>query len=116
MKKSRGNKLGIFQQKTVTYNELHEAEETWLDVYSLTGWLDLSTGDSNMNYNAKLQNSTHVFLADYKPLTTLTGITSENSRMVVDGSVYEIELIDDPMGMHQHLEIYLKYLGGGLGV
>ena len=27
-------------------------------------------------------------------------------------AVYEILLIDDPMHMHEHLEIYLKYIGG----
>ena len=35
---------------------------------------------------------------------------------VIDGNIYDILLIDDPMRMHKHLEIYLKYVGGGLGV
>ena len=38
--------------------------------------------------------------------------TSENARMLIDGQVYQIQVIDDPMNMHQHLEIYLKYVGG----
>jgi hypothetical protein len=39
-------------------------------------------------------------------------ITAENSRMVVDGSIYEVMVYDDPMNKHQHLEIYLRYVGG----
>ncbi len=39
-------------------------------------------------------------------------VTSRNARMIVNSEVYEILLIDDPMGMHSHLEIYLKYVGG----
>lgn len=77
----------------------------------LTGWLDLSGGDSKYTtYNAKVQESTHMFIAGYKPLSER--IKAENSRMVIDGRVYDIMLIDDPMGMHEQLEIYLKYTGG----
>ena len=36
--------------------------------------------------------------------------------MIINDSVYNIQLIDDPMGLHQHLEIYLKYIGGGINV
>ena len=39
-------------------------------------------------------------------------ITSENARMVIDGMVYEILLIDNPMNMNEHLEIYLRFIGG----
>jgi hypothetical protein len=36
--------------------------------------------------------------------------------LVVNGVCYHILMIDDAMYMHQHLEISLQYLGGGLGV
>lgn len=39
-------------------------------------------------------------------------VTSDNARIVVNGEVYEILLIDDPMNMHDHLEIYLRFIGG----
>ena len=39
-------------------------------------------------------------------------VTSDNARMIVNGEVYEILLIDDPMNMHDHLEIYLRFIGG----
>ena len=38
--------------------------------------------------------------------------TSENARFIINGLVYDILLIDDPMGMHEHLEIYLRFVGG----
>lgn len=45
---------------------------------------------------------------DYKALN----LTPETSRLLIDGERYDIMLIDDPMGLHQHLEIHLEYLGG----
>lgn len=42
----------------------------------------------------------------------IVDVTSDNARMVVNGEVYEILLIDDPMNMHDHLEIYLRFIGG----
>lgn len=107
-----GNTEAIVQIKLTDKNEIGETEETWLNHDSLVGWLDLSNGDSSSTYNAKIQESTHLFICDYKSLS----FTSENARFLIDGHVYEVKLIDDPMGMHQHLEIYLKYIGGGLGV
>ena len=101
------------------------------------GWLDLSGGDSKYTtYNAKIQESTHIFLCDYQTFKGLSGewvwdtlnfisgeistltsdkkvdVTSENARMLIDGLIYQIMLIDDPMNLHQHLEIYLKFVGG----
>ena len=77
----------------------------------LKGFIDLSTGDSNRTtYNAKIQESTHVFISDYVLLDA--SIKAENSRMVVNGERYDILLIDDPMELHKQLEIYLKYTGG----
>ena len=155
-----GNVTAVIQVKDDgAKNAIGEYEHTWVDVVALKGFLDLSTGDSNRTtYNAKIQESTHIFLCDFKNLTNLeTGwlwdpfsfkdgviklnksddwkwnpfsfisgnlknyeerkivdVTSENARMIIQGTVYEIKLIDDPMGMHQHLEIYLKYVGGDM--
>lgn len=108
-----GNTTATIQVKSTEKNLIGESEKTWVDAQKLTGWLDLSSGDSSTTYNAKIQESTHIFMCDYYDLT---GITADNSRMVIGSSVYEVKLIDNPMGMNQHLEIYLKYVGGGLGV
>jgi hypothetical protein len=118
-------------------NEIGERNHEWVDVAAAKGWLDLSGGDSKHTvYNAKIQESTHIFLCDFQSFKGLSGkwvwnpfnfvngvistatldetvdVTSENARMVIDGQIYSILLIDDPMNMHQHLEIYLKYTGG----
>ena len=133
-----GNVYALLQVKdTSTVNAIGERVPTWLDCTSIHGWLDLSAGDSkHTTFNAKVQESTHMFLCDFTSLTNLTtgwiwdpfsfltgvintdeagtvvDVTSENARMVINGLVYEILLIDNPMGMNQHMEIYLRYIGG----
>lgn len=84
----------------------------WETVQSILGFLDLSAGDSKRTtFNAKIQESTHVFVADYEPL--VEGVTAENSRVVdEDGLAYDVMLYDDPMKLHKQWEIYLKYTGG----
>lgn len=133
-----GNTLALFQVKDGgKKNAIGEREHNWVDVASSKGWLDLSGGESKYTtYNAKIQESTHIFLCDYQTFKGLSGervwdtlnfisgeistltsdkkvdVTSENARMLIDGLIYQIMLIDDPMNLHQHLEIYLKYVGG----
>lgn len=111
MKGIGGNKQMQLQTSTVTKNAIGEQVKSWETLQQVTGWLDLQGGDSKyQTYNAKMQESTHVFVADYVQL--VEGITAETSRAVIDGKVYDIMLIDDPMEMHQQLEVYLKYTGG----
>lgn len=106
-----GNTQGTFQISTVTTNEIGEPAKAWVDVQTITGWLDYQAGDSKYTtYNAKMQESTHIFVADYVKLDA--SISAENSRMVVEGGRYDVMLIDDPMGLHKQLEIYLKFTGG----
>lgn len=106
-----GNITGTFQISTTVKNEIGESVKSWADVQSITGWLDLQSGDSRYStYNAKLQESTHVFVADYVALDA--SITAENSRMVIAGKVYDVLFIDDPMELHKQLEISLKFTGG----
>ncbi len=119
-----GNLYGIVQVKTKNgyMNKIKEHVTDWQDCMKLWGWLDLSTGDSGRTvFSTKIQESTHIFLCDYQPLTgkvtvnnreTEVNVTSENARMVINGLVYEILLIDNPMNMNEHYEIYLKFIGG----
>lgn len=105
-----GNRQATIEVRTVTKNAIGEQEENWSTAYKIRGWLDLQNGDSkHTNYNAKLQESTHVFLSEYK---AMDGVTAGNSRLVLDGRRYEILLVDNPMEMNEQLEIYLKYTGG----
>lgn len=80
------------------------------DVASLFGWLDLISGDSKYDYKAKIEESTHVFLCDY--IEGITDIDIEEAKAEVKGKEFDIKYIDDPMGMHEQLEIYLKLVGG----
>lgn len=108
-----GNASATIQVRTTAKNEIGEMLSTWTDVQTVQGWLDLSSGSSQYTtYNAKIQESTHIFVADY--VTLNSKISAENSRMVVNGKRYDILLIDNPMEMQagSQLEIYLKYTGG----
>lgn len=133
-----GNIQALLQVKSRgAKNAIGEVTAQWVDCTSIKGWLDLSTGDSkHTTFYAKVQESTHIFLCDFtnlknlstkwvwNPFNFLTGvisqqseqesvdITSDNARMVIDGLVYEILLIDNPMNMNDHLEIYLRFIGG----
>lgn len=126
MKSIGGNIVAQFQIKVEgKRNKIGECEKTWVDALTVKGWLDLSNGDSKRTiYSAKIQKSTHMFLCDYQPLTYAPkaetpdekiALTAENARIIIEGQVYDIMVIDDPMQMHQHLEIYLKFTGGQSG-
>ena len=113
MKGMGGNITAVIQTATTTKNAIGEQVKSWANAQTLKGWLDLSSGDSKYTtYNAKIQESTHVFIADYVPLAA--GIPAENSRMTINGKIYDVLLIDNPMemGSGSQLEIYLKYTGG----
>ena len=138
MKQIGGNLQALLQVKGEgEKNAIGERVRDWDDVTALTGWLDLTTGDSHYsNFSAKIQESTHIFLCDFanlenlskkwvwNPYSFLTGVikkddesvtvdvTSENARMIIRGLVYDILLIDNPMNMDEHLEIYLRFVGG----
>ena len=106
-----GNTKAIIQLKTTTKNAIGERVASWDDVDTLFGWLDLQSGDSNYtNYSAKIQESSHVFLADYVELDSR--VKADKCRMVIGNEAYDIMLIDNPMGMNRQIEIYLKYTGG----
>lgn len=113
MKGIGGNITATIQTYTTTKNEIGENVKTWTDVQTIKGWLDLSTGDAlHDTFNTKLQESTHVFIADYVDLDKR--ITVENSRMLIGGFRYDLLLYDNPIGMKKgsQLEIYLRYTGG----
>jgi head-tail adaptor len=113
MKGIGGNTTAVIQISTTTRNEIGEQVKAWQTVQTLRGWLDLQSGESRYRvYNAKIQESSHVFVCDYVKLDSR--IKAENAQLVHDGNVYDIMLIDNPMQMKagSQLEIYLKYTGG----
>lgn len=97
--------------KTTTKNEIGESVPTWGRAITLHGFLDLQSGDSKYStYSTKIQESTHVFICDYVKLPEC--VNAENSRLVIGDKNFDVMLIDDPMELHKHIEIYLKFIGG----
>lgn len=106
-----GNVKAEIQTFTSSENEIGESVKSWETTQELTGFIDLSGGDSRYTvFDAKVQESTHIFICDYTPLNPL--VTAENSRMKINGRIYDIKLIDNPMELCEQLEIYLKLTGG----
>jgi head-tail adaptor len=108
-----GNTRATIQVFTQTKNEIGEAVKTWADAQTIKGWLDLQSGDSKYTtFHAKIQESTHIFIADYVPLDSR--ITAESARMVINDKHYDILLIDNPMELRSgsQLEFYLRFTGG----
>jgi len=90
-------------------NEIGENERTLTEYKQLNGWLDLATDTTNRtNFNAKVSESTHVFVCDYVEISK--GI---RDLVFIDGSdfQYDITMIDNPMGLNRQIEIMLKRVG-----
>lgn len=104
-----GNVIATLTRKGApTKNAIGERMQAYAPYKTLTGWLDLMSGDSKFAQNAKLVESTHIFMCDYLDLDA----EPDTCQMIIEGRTYDVQYIDDTMGLHQHLEIYLKYLGG----
>lgn len=112
MSKIGGNTTIMIQKQIgTTKNAIGESVGIYEDAQEIFGWLDTMGGAAAYTaYNTKILESTDVFLADYVPLAD--GVTAEGCRAIHGGKVYDVTYIDDPMGLHKQLEIFLKYTGG----
>ena len=110
-----GNIIGIIQTKVSEgRNSIGEAEVKWTEAFSQLGWLGLQSGDSKRaTFNAKIEESTHVFLCDYH--SGIYALADNDTRMVIKGNMYDVLLIDNPDEMDEQLEIYLRKVGGQNG-
>lgn len=105
-----GSITGTIQTKTTTKNAIGESVKSWTDAFSTIGWLGLQSGDSKYsNFNAKLEESTHVFLCDFH--SGIYALADQDTRMIFKGNVYDVLLIDNPDEMDEQLEIYLRKVG-----
>ena len=104
-----GNVTAVLQTKTSSKNAFGEKLETWNDVQLLKGFLDFTGGDGSYksNFKGSVEETTHIFICDYDKVAS--DVSPTQSRLVVNGSAYDVLMIDDPMNLHQHLEIMLKY-------
>ena len=104
-----GNITAVLQTKTSSKNAFGEKVDTWSDVQLLKGFLDFTGGDGSYksNFKGSVEETTHIFICDYDEIASKAKPTQ--SRLVVNGSAYDVLMIDNPMGLNQHLEIMLKY-------
>lgn len=108
-----GNTKVTVQIKKIMQDEYQADRTEWKDVFSLKGVLDLLDGGVNLKMMSRTEEADYLFLCDYfVPEYNGEKLTAANCRFLIDGEVYEVKLFDDPMRLHEHLEIYLKYLGG----
>ena len=108
MKKVYGNIEAIVEIKKITQNSIGEDIETWEEYKTLKGWLDLFSGSADYaTYNAKIEESTHVFICDYEPLNVEEG----RCRLTIANKHYDVTYIDNPMMLCCQTEIFLKYVG-----
>ena len=86
MKGIGGNVTATVQVCTgTTKNEIGELVKTWADAQSIRGWLDLQSGDSRYsNFHAKIQESTHIFIADYVELDSTFAISLTPCETQID--------------------------------
>jgi head-tail adaptor len=109
-----GNITATIQTKTTAKNKIGESEKTWANTFSHVGWLGLQSGDSKYStHNAKLEESTHVFLCDYH--SGIYSLAGQDTRMIIKGKMYDVLLIDNPDEMNEQLEIYLRKVGDSNG-
>ncbi len=105
-----GKTIGTIQTNTTVKNAIGEAVKEWVDAFRHVGWLGLQSGDSKYtNHNAKLEESTHVFLCDYH--SGIYALADQDTRMIIKGFAYDVLLIDNPDEMDEQLEIYLRKVG-----
>lgn len=108
-----GNTEATVQIKEVEKDEYQSDQVVWRDIFSLHGTLDLLDGGVSLKLMSRVEDSDYIFLCDYfVPMYNSEKLTTTNSRLMIEGEVYEVKLFDDPMRLHEHMEIYLKYLGG----
>lgn len=108
MKKIGGNTNLILKVKSQTNNEIGEKETTWVDYKTIHGFMDfMSETTDRIKFNSKIVESTHVFVCDYVDIDK----SELELKAFHNNKEYDITFIDDPMGLHYHLEIFLKYIG-----
>lgn len=111
-----GNITGTIQTKAIVdTNEIGEAVYEWTTAYSTIGWLGMTGGNSRYStYNAKIEESTHVFLCDYH--SGIYALAEQDTRMTIKGFLYDVTFIDNPDEMDEQLEIFLKRVGAESGI
>ncbi|WP_165006000.1 MULTISPECIES: head-tail adaptor protein [unclassified Enterococcus] len=82
--------------------------DSWEEYAVIDGYLDFLSGDDGqLMQNAFVEESTHIVVT-----TEYTaGITNAMKLIDEENRWYEITLADDPLNLHHHNELYLKFSG-----
>lgn len=109
-----GNEEALIQISQFKKNSYGNEVADWVNAFSVVGFLDMTDeGTDSRTLMHRVEDADYVFMCDYfEPVAEGIKLTTENSRILINGEVYEVKLYDDPMRLHEHMEIYLKYLGG----
>lgn len=85
----------------------------WTNYLTVGGFLDMLTGsDISAMQNAIVEESSHVLI-----IPEYVGGIDNTMRVVDDfGRLYDITYVDDPVGMHHHIELYLVLGGAADGI
>lgn len=102
-----GNTTVTLQTKTTTKNAFGEKITAWEDVKTFNGFLDYTGGDSShkTSFKGDIEETTHIFICDFVALD----VTPTKCRLLSDHKIYDVLMIDNPMGLNKHLEIFLKH-------
>lgn len=95
-------------------NDIGEAINEWSDAVVFYGWLGMQSGDSKYStYDAKIAEASHVLVCDFDQ--RICDLSDQNTRVVIKGKFYDVTYIDNPDELDEHLEIYLRFVGGQNG-
>ena len=102
-----GNTQAIIQIKQSSKNAFGEKVTEWVDVATINGFLDFTGGDGSYknNFKGEIEETSHIFICDYTELD----VKPTQCRLLCDNKVYDVLMIDDPMGLHEHIEFMLKF-------
>ena len=104
-----GNTIANIQTKTSSKNDYGALVDVWNDTLTIKGFLDFTGGDGSYKstFKGKLEETTHIFVCDYNEVACQ--VTPTTSRLIIDGHIYDVLMVDNPMGLNKHLDFMLKY-------
>lgn len=115
MRKIEGNTACVLMTmgEPVT-NAIGEKVANWVNACEFMGILSLQAGDSNYStHKTKLEESSHILICEYD--AEIYAYADQNTRIIAKDRMYDVLLIDNPDELDEHLEIYLRYVGGQNG-
>lgn len=96
----------IVQRRTKTDDGMGGVTYDWTDHLTIEGGtLDQLSGDEVLASEKLGELSSHIFIV-FEILDI-----KRTDRMVIDGNIYDIKNVDNPLNMDRQLEIKLEYTG-----